>query len=103
MIARLRDAGFQFALDDLGADFSSFAYRKIDGSFIRDLTREPANLPIVKVMHGIAHHPNIHSVAGSVEDAEQVVARRGIGVDLAQGHFFGKPEPRQAAATMTFR
>ena len=111
MIARLRDAGFQFALDDFGAGFSSFAYLKnlhvdylkIDGSFIRDLTREPANLPIVKVMHDIAHHLNIRSVAEFVENEEQVAALRSIGVDLAQGYFFGKPEPRQVVETMTFR
>ncbi len=111
MIERLRANGFRFALDDFGAGFSSFAYLKhlhvdylkIDGSFIRDLIRDPANLPIVKVMHDIAHHLNIRSVAEFVQGAEEVAALRGIGVDLAQGYFFGKPEPRQVVETMTFR
>ena len=111
MIGRLRVNGFRFALDDFGAGFSSFAYLKhlhvdylkIDGSFIRDLIRDPANLPIVKVMHDIAHHLGIRSVAEFVEGAEEVAALRGIGVDLAQGYFFGKPEPRQVVETMTFR
>ena len=111
MIDRLRAVGFRFALDDFGAGFSSFAYLKhlrvdylkIDGSFVRDLIRDPTNLPIVKVMHDIAHHLGIRSVAEFVERAEEVDALRSIGVDYAQGYFFGKPEPRQAVETMTFR
>jgi diguanylate cyclase (GGDEF)-like protein len=100
MIERLRAGGFRFALDDFGSGFSSFThlkhltvdYLKIDGGFIRDLAAEPTNLAFVKVINDIAHHLKIHSVAEYVETAESLKALRAIGVDYAQGSYFGMPQ-----------
>jgi diguanylate cyclase (GGDEF)-like protein len=99
MMRQLRAAGFRFALDDFGAGFSSFSllkdlvadYLKIDGSFIRDAENNRANWIFVEMMNDIAHRLKIKSIAEFVEHESTVNALREIGVDLAQGYFFGKP------------
>ncbi len=97
---QLRDAGFRFSLDDFGAGFSSFSYLKdliadylkIDGSFIREADCDHANWIFVEMMNDIAHRLKIRSIAEFVEHESMVIALRDIGVDLAQGHFFGEPK-----------
>ena len=99
MMRQLRDAGFRFALDDFGAGFSSFSYLKdlvadylkIDGSFIRDAENNHANWIFVEMINDIAHRLQIKSIAEFVEHESTVSVLREIGVDLAQGYFFGKP------------
>lgn len=101
LMARLRNEGFRFALDDFGAGFSSFAYLKnlavsflkIDGGFIRDLTAEPINLAFVKVMNDIARHLGIYSVAEGVEDRRTAETLLQVGVRYAQGVYFNGPVP----------
>ena len=96
---RLRAAGFRFALDDFGAGFSSFSYLKdlgadylkIDGTFVRAAESDPANWIFVEMMNDIAHRLKMGSVAEFVEREPMARALREIGVDFAQGHFFGKP------------
>jgi diguanylate cyclase (GGDEF)-like protein len=104
--ARLREKGFRFALDDFGAGFSSFSYLKslpvdflkIDGSFTRDSQREPANWIFIEVMNNLAHSLGLRSIAESVEDEATARRLREMGVDCAQGWFFGKPDAEPRAA-----
>jgi EAL domain-containing protein (putative c-di-GMP-specific phosphodiesterase class I) len=101
MMRQLRAAGFRFALDDFGAGFSPFSllkdlvadYLKIDGSFVRDAENNRANWIFVEMMNDIAHRLKIKSIAEFVEHESTVSALREIGVDLAQGYFFGKSLP----------
>lgn len=86
-------------MDDFGAGFSSFTYLKdlvadylkIDGSFVRGAGGDHINWIFVEMINDIAHRLNIRSIAEFVEDQSMAVALREIGVDLAQGDFFGKP------------
>jgi EAL domain-containing protein (putative c-di-GMP-specific phosphodiesterase class I) len=99
LITRLRTRGFRFALDDFGAGFSSFNYLKtlsadflkIDGSFTRDARQEPANWVFIEMMNNLAHALGIRSIAEAVEDEATAERLREIGVDLAQGYYFGRP------------
>ena len=96
----LRTAGFGFALDDFGAGFSSFSYLKdfiadylkIDGKFVREAERDPSNWIFVELMNDVAHRLKIKSIAESVEQAPTLEKLRNIGVDLAQGYLFGRPD-----------
>lgn len=98
-IASLKDLGCQFALDDFGSGFCSFAYLKhlpvdklkIDGSFIQGLTAGRVDQAMVQSMAHVAHALGKQTIAEFVEDAETLEILRGFGVDFAQGHYVGEP------------
>jgi EAL domain-containing protein (putative c-di-GMP-specific phosphodiesterase class I) len=99
MIAALRSLGFAVHLDDFGSGFSSFAHLKlldvdaikIDGAFIRDLQSDESNRLFVASIIEIAHTLKKKAVAEHVEDAATLDILRGLGVDLVQGFFLGRP------------
>jgi diguanylate cyclase (GGDEF)-like protein/PAS domain S-box-containing protein len=98
---RLSRLGCAFALDDFGAGFSSFYYLKhlpfdylkIDGEFIRNLTRDGADQHIVKAIVQMAVGLGKRTIAEFVEDAATLDLLREYGVDFAQGYHVGKPRP----------
>src|SRR5690606_10268962 len=59
----LRRCGAKLALDDFGAGYTSFNYLKeipadlikIDGSFVRDINRNPANYAITRMIVDLTH------------------------------------------------
>ncbi len=98
-ITSLRDLGCQFALDDFGSGFCSFAYLKhlpvdklkIDGSFIQGLTGGRVDQAMVQSMAHVAHALGKQTIAEFVENEETLEILRGFDVDYAQGHFVGEP------------
>jgi len=104
VVADMRSAGCTVALDDFGAGLSSFAYLKqfpvdylkIDGSFIRNLTRNAVDREIVSSINDIGHRLGVRTVAEWVEDESTLHTLRAIGVDYAQGYAIGKPMPLEA-------
>jgi len=97
----LRNQGFEFALDDFGMGFSSFYqlknldidYLKIDGSFVRNLSKDPVDRHLVMAMVHLAGSLGKQTIAEFVEDAETLEILRSIGVDCAQGFHIGRPRP----------
>jgi len=97
----LRAEGCEVALDDFGMGFSSFYqlknldidYLKIDGSFIRNLSRDPVDQHLVLAMVHLAKSLGKRTIAEFVEDAQTLTMLREIGVDCAQGFHIGRPEP----------
>ena len=102
----LHGMGCQFALDDFGSGVGSFSslknlpldYLKIDGSFIRNLSRDTVNQAMVTAMIKLARTLNFKVIAEQVEDAAAVEAARRMGVDYLQGYAIGRPQPLQLAA-----
>jgi diguanylate cyclase (GGDEF)-like protein/PAS domain S-box-containing protein len=100
-IGRLRGAGCRFALDDFGTGVSSFAYLKhlpvdylkLDGSFVRDITREPIDHAMVESIHRLAQIMGFETIAEFVEDEPTLALLRDIGVQYGQGFLLGKPAP----------
>jgi diguanylate cyclase (GGDEF)-like protein/PAS domain S-box-containing protein len=100
-IGRLREVGCRFALDDFGAGMSSFGYLKnlpvdfikIDGSFIRDIARDPMSQAIVQAVTDIGHQRGMQVIAEWVSSEEIIARLVEIGVDYAQGFALHKPEP----------
>jgi diguanylate cyclase (GGDEF)-like protein/PAS domain S-box-containing protein len=98
-IARLRGAGCRFALDDFGTGVSSFAYLKhlpvdylkLDGSFVRDITREPIDHAMVESIHRLAQIMGFETIAEFIEDQPTLDLLRQIGVHHGQGFLFGQP------------
>ena len=99
VIEELRSANISVALDDFGSGFSSFMYLKylaidyvkIEGSFIRQIATDPRDRIMVEHINYLAHQFGLQTVAEFVEDkaTAQIIAE--IGVDYAQGHYYGLP------------
>ena len=90
---RLHDLGCALALDDFGAGFGSFYYLKhlpvdilkIDGAFIRELRKDPADQVMVKAMVQTARGLGKTTVAEWVGDRETLERLAEYGIDYAQG------------------
>ncbi len=102
-MARLRELGLALVLDDFGSGYSSYQYLKhlpvdvvkVDGAFIRDITRAPEDLALARSINEIAHLLGKRTVAEHVEDEATLELVREIGFDYAQGFYIRKPEPLQ--------
>ncbi len=102
----LHGMGCQFALDDFGSGVGSFSnlknlpmdYLKIDGSFMRNLSRDSVNQAMVTAMIKLARTLNFKVIAEQVEDAAALDTARRMGVDYVQGYAVGRPQPLPLAA-----
>jgi len=106
MIRQLRQQGFKFALDDFGSGLSSFTYLKklpvdylkIDGSFVRDIARDPIDRAMVTSIYQISQVMGLRTVAEYVEDRKALQCLKEIGIDFAQGNWLHEPESMEINA-----
>ena len=97
----LRDWGCRFALDDFGSGLSSLNYLKrlpvdylkIDGSFVRDLSKDEGSRVMVRSIQQMAHGLGIETVAEGVEDERTLQALQELEIDYVQGFAIGEPMP----------
>ena len=106
-ISVLHGMGCKFALDDFGSGIGSLAnlknlaidYLKIDGSFVRSLSKDYANQALVSAMVELGKSLNFKIIAEEVEDDVSFEAVKALGVDFVQGYAIGHPRslyPRDA-------
>ncbi|HRD66577.1 MAG TPA: EAL domain-containing protein [Candidatus Competibacter sp.] len=101
LMAALKRRGSQFSLDDFGSGLSSFSYLKtlpvdylkIDGSFVKDMIENSRDDTLVVAINQMSHALGIQTIAEYVHSPALVVRLRELGVDYAQGYFFGEPAP----------
>jgi diguanylate cyclase (GGDEF)-like protein len=101
MMRRLRQLGCSIALDDFGTGLSSLAYLrslpvdmlKIDGSFVRDILKDPRAEAMVQAIAHLARSMNIITVAEYVETDEIRLRVGTLGVDYGQGFAIARPVP----------
>lgn len=101
IIEAMKNEGINFALDDFGSGFSSFVYLKyfdaeyvkIDGEFVKNITVNEKDRIFVKHINQIAQEFGKKTIAEYVEDEETLEVLREIGVDYAQGYYYGYPKP----------
>lgn len=106
-IDRVRDVGAKVALDDFGAGYTSFSYLKdlpadllkIDGSFIVNMNRHPANVAIVEAIVSLAQNLGMKTIAEWAEDYETVETLAEIGVDYVQGFIVARPQKPEVLLT----
>jgi len=99
MIDELRGNGIRVALDDFGSGFSSFLYLKylpvdyvkIEGSFVQQVVHDAHDRIMVEHINSMAHEFGLKTIAEFVEDEATARMLAEIGVDYAQGYYFGKP------------
>ncbi|MFG1757981.1 EAL domain-containing protein [Micromonospora echinofusca] len=97
----IREIGCHLALDDFGTGYGALAYLKylpvdlvkIDGTFVVDLCRSPADQAVVSKLVELCHSLGIRVAAEYVQDEETIELLRSCGVDFAQGYRTGRPEP----------
>jgi EAL domain-containing protein (putative c-di-GMP-specific phosphodiesterase class I) len=70
---------------------------KIDKAFIDGLGEDPVNGAIVRLIVDFAHTLGLTVTAERVENNKQVASLTAVGCDLAQGFYFSKPLPNEAA------
>ncbi len=100
LIRRLRDLGFDVALDDFGRGLSSLGYLKtlpvtllkIDSSLVRDIVGDDRGQAMLSAIVQLARAMGLQTVAEGVENDEirRIAAR--LGVQYAQGFSIGRPE-----------
>ncbi len=100
-IHHVHELGGKFALDDFGTGMSSFGYLqelpvdfvKIDGLFVHDMDKNPVHKAMVRSINDISHVLGKKTIAEFVERQEIMDELTALGVDYAQGHLHGKPQP----------
>ena len=100
LINGLKQHGCRFSLDDFGSGLSSFAYLKnlpvnyikIDGSFVKDVSRDPVDRAMVISIQQMGKVMQLDTIAEWVEDEETLTTLKEIGVDFVQGYHMGRPE-----------
>ena len=99
-INELQNYGCQFALDDFGSGLSSFAYLKnlpvnylkIDGSFVKDVSRDEIDRAMVESIQQIGEVMKLTTIAEHVEDESTLNILQEIGVHYVQGYHLGRPQ-----------
>jgi EAL domain-containing protein (putative c-di-GMP-specific phosphodiesterase class I) len=97
----LRDAGIEVAIGNFGTGYSSLSslqkfkidYLKIDRSFTRNLTLDPAGLSLSEAVIVMAHKLGMKVIAEGIETAEQRDLLTSAHCDFGQGFFFSRPVP----------
>ncbi|HEY7215076.1 MAG TPA: EAL domain-containing response regulator [Thermoanaerobaculia bacterium] len=107
-LQRLRERGFQIALDDFGEGSSNLNlfqdlhpdFLKISGTFCRGLAHDPFKQIIVQSTAEMAARAGTATVMEAVETAEDAEVLRLLGIDYAQGYFFQRPLPGRELAQL---
>jgi diguanylate cyclase (GGDEF)-like protein/PAS domain S-box-containing protein len=100
----LNALGVRMVIDDFGTGYSSLSYLerfpvghvKIDRSFIAKLGNEGGASALVSGMIRLAHSLGLAVIAEGVESEDDLKRLQDLGCDLAQGHYFSKPLPKEA-------
>jgi diguanylate cyclase len=96
----LLDFGFRLALDDFGSGYSSFLYLchlpirflKIEGWMVQNMHTSRKVSDLMQSIVLLARNQGITTIAECVEDEATALRLRDLGVDWAQGYYFGRPE-----------
>ncbi len=103
-LKQFKEMGLRLSLDDFGTGYSSLSYLKlfpfdkvkIDQSFVRDITTNPSDNVLVKVIISMAHGLGLKVIAEGVETEAQCEIMRTSVCDEIQGYFFSRPISTQA-------
>jgi sensor c-di-GMP phosphodiesterase-like protein len=104
VIAALQGLDIRIAIDDVGTGHSGLSYIlklgvdiiKIDKMIVDAIGTDRNSTTIVETLIDLAHNMRMDIVAEGVENFEQVMHLRELGVRLAQGYVFAPPLPGSA-------
>lgn len=98
-VRRLRELGFQIAVDDLGAGYaglSSFAALepdvvKADMSLVRGIESSPVKQKLLGAISALANDLRIRLIAEGIETLAERECVTALGADVLQGYLFARP------------
>lgn len=106
-VRRLRDLGCRIAIDDLGAGYAGLAsfvalepeIVKLDMSLVRGADQSPLKRKLIHSLTSVCLDLGVLVVAEGIETEGERNALADLGCQLAQGYFFGRPEPEFVVPT----
>ena len=98
-LRRYRNIGLKLALDDLGSGYSGLTlwheinpeFVKIDRHFIQNVHEDKVKRLFIKSVLSIADSLECEVIAEGIESKSEYIALRKLGLKLAQGYYFEKP------------
>jgi len=98
-VDRMQDAGFDIAVDDLGAGYNALSiladlqprYIKIDMSIVRNVDCEPRKQRLVDLLCKFGEATDALVIAEGVETQAEAETLVECGSHLLQGYYFGRP------------
>ena len=98
-VAHYTEAGFQIAIDDLGAGYAGLrlwselrpAFVKIDHHFIENIGGDAVKREFVRSIHEMATRLGCRVVAEGIETEDDYRTVQELGVKLHQGYHLGRP------------
>lgn len=99
ILAHYRSQGYEIAIDDAGAGYSSLQsivelspdYIKIDRSLVRHADGDDMKKNMLRTFVRFAKKMNIRTVAEGIERPEEMRLLRAMGFDFGQGYWIGRP------------
>ncbi|MGH9857407.1 MAG: EAL domain-containing protein, partial [Acidobacteriota bacterium] len=99
VLEQFRNHGFQIAIDDMGAGYSSLQaiaelepdYLKFDISLVRNIHENLIKKGLLETLVSLSSKIKASVIAEGIEDKEEYQALRSLGVQLGQGYFFASP------------
>ena len=110
-IATLRDLknlGVHLTIDDFGTGYSSLSYLKrfpvdflkVDRALMQSIGESHKDEAMLSALVALAHSVDARTKAEGVETEVQLARSREVGCDFAQGYYFARPLPSQAAGAL---
>lgn len=110
-LAELRDGGVRIAIDDFGTGYSSLGrlqalpsdFLKLDGSFVAAVTPGAGDPPpLLKAVAALAQALHLPVIAEGVETPHQRSLLERLGIEMAQGYYFGRPQTPRDLVEVAF-
>jgi len=108
LLTKFKEMGISVAIDDFGTGYSSLSYLKnfpisrlkIDRSFVRDITTNPDDAAIARIIIDIARALNLNVIAEGVETRAQMQFLSFNNCEEMQGYHFSRPVPAEEFAVL---
>jgi EAL domain-containing protein (putative c-di-GMP-specific phosphodiesterase class I) len=105
VLEQVMQHGLEISIDDFGTGYSSlsllrnipFNVLKIDKSFVAQMTYDDKSVAIVRMIVDLVKAFHRRCIAEGVETREQAQLLKVLGVDYAQGYYYGRPVPAEEA------
>lgn len=96
-----RNQGYQIAIDDVGAGYSSLQsivelqpdFLKVDRSIVQDIHRNEMKEHVMGTLLDIGSKMGVSLIAEGIEVGDELHKLVRMGVHYAQGYLIGRPEP----------